>query len=938
MRIRTRYALTILGLITLAVGVASGVSLLQVRSLLNEVRTSSAEEMGATLQRQLENDVLAMAELLADSVAAPVYNFEIDTVYGLLSPIRQQERVTEIVVFDKDGLTIHDGTETLETYGLALEYEQVRAALSQKEPVAWLEDGVMHAVVPILIGSEVFGGVLLGWSDALVQQETSRILQILNRISDSAIADHLTATSFIFAFLSLVGIMLAFVAGQGLARPIAALSQVTRRIGQGDYAASTDTQRRDEIGDLARAMHQMAHDLSGAHEALQVAKERAEKASEAKSIFLANMSHEIRTPMNGVLGMAELLQQTELNNRQNRLVRTLRQSGESLLEVINDILDLSRIESGKLDPDEADFDLHGTIGAVVDLLADSAHGKGLEFVCHVADDVPTWVTGDAVRLRQILTNLVGNAIKFTDKGEIVLRISPCDDGTSIRFSVADTGIGMEQTTKERMFQAFQQADGSITRRFGGTGLGLAISKQLVDLMGGEIGVESAVGRGSTFWFNAKLPPAATKVAQSKQLKRTLAGLRVLIVDDNDTNRDILRDVIENWGGTTQGVAGGPAALEALWAVKASGGTLFDAAIIDMMMPGMTGIELARAVKADPWFCDIPLIMLTSTNWEGDRRQAREAGIATFLNKPVRQSELFDQIALVTTAAPAAANQDREDTASAASIAQTEHKAEFAAHILVAEDNAVNQEVVREYLAQLGCTIDMVENGADAVAAVENNSYDLILMDLQMPVMDGLNATEYIRSWQKLENLPPTPIVALTANAFEIDREKCLAAGMNDYLSKPFDMNQLRRKVEPWLQPAAAPVAQANRPEPGQTNSVLDGNHLQTLRGLERPGRPDLLQRLIAIYLESAPGQLIELGNAVDDQDLQTVGDIAHSLKSSSINIGATALADLCQELEVAARTGLDTELHRIFDKLSAEFSLVEGALRESVSSAVAQIA
>ena len=537
---------------------------------------------------------------------------------------------------------------------------------------------------------------------------------------------------------------------------------------------------------------------------LKIAQEKAlleaEQANQAKSEFLANMSHEIRTPMNGVLGMTELLHQTDLSDRQRRYIGTLRKSGESLLTIIDDILDLSRIEAGKLELQQTDFDLHATLDAVIDLLAETAHRKGLELIYHVADDVPVLVNGDALRIRQVLTNLLGNAIKFTDEGEVSLWVTcetcrPSHDAARILFLVTDTGIGMDDDAQAGVFEAFKQADGSITRRFGGTGLGLPISKKLTELMGGEIGVESNPGKGSTFWFTARL---GVNASQPKRSVIDLTGLRVLVVDDNQASRDVLCSMIESQGGRTEDAASGMEALKALATSRGAGEDSFDAAIIDMTMSEMTGSDLARAIALNPVSTGMPLIMLTPVSErEGFEREQGDT-VASVLSKPVRCQEFLAQLS------SAIAHRSRvlgrnHDTVEAEDIVIDESDAlALAARILVAEDNPINQEVVREQLIELGCNVDIVDDGAKAAEARWERNYDLILMDCQMPIMDGVLATNAIRAREQSEQSAAMPIIALTANAFETDRENCLAAGMNDYLSKPFGREQLSEVLCRWL--------------------------------------------------------------------------------------------------------------------------------------------
>jgi two-component system sensor histidine kinase/response regulator len=554
---------------------------------------------------------------------------------------------------------------------------------------------------------------------------------------------------------------------------------------------------------------------------------QAEEASRAKSQFLANMSHEIRTPMNGVLGMLELLLGTGLKDKQRRFAETAHLSAEALLSVINDILDFSKIEAGKLALESLGFDLRQTVEQVVELLAERAYRKGLELVCQIDDDVPTALQGDPNRLRQILTNIIGNAIKFTEQGEVSVVVRSTESegpeaksGTnlcssvgfhSVYFSVQDTGIGITPEERAQLFQPFVQADGSTTRKYGGTGLGLSISKQLVIMMGGEIGVESTPGTGSIFWFTVRLAvrPATEQAAAS--LRGNLSSLRVLIVDDNATNRSILHHQLTSWGIHNSSAANGPQALELL-RMAAAQGNAYDLALLDMHMPGMDGVQLTQAIKADPAIATVRLVMLTSAGPYGDAATAYEAGVAAYLSKPVRQSELYSCLAtqmnrLVQVSTPTEATATQLNLLAGPPGAQTQ----FHAYVLLAEDNRINQEVVCNMLDSLGCRVDIVHNGRQAVEARARASYDLILMDCQMPQMDGFAATQAIREYEAQLSVPrnqfparkessqeppltldgrqlPTfriPIIALTANAIEGDRERCLAAGMNDYLSKPF---------------------------------------------------------------------------------------------------------------------------------------------------------
>ncbi|MDY6837490.1 MAG: response regulator [Thermodesulfobacteriota bacterium] len=522
---------------------------------------------------------------------------------------------------------------------------------------------------------------------------------------------------------------------------------------------------------------------------------KAEAANDAKTEFLANMSHEIRTPINGVIGMSGLLLDTELTSGQRQYAEAISASADSLLTVINDILDYSKIEAGKLDLEIMDFDLRMTVEDVMGVLALGAVKKGLELVLLIQHDVPALVKGDPGRLRQVLMNLVNNAIKFTEKGEVVIRVTvdeEDDKEATIRFEVSDTGIGIPVNRLGRLFQPFTQVDGSTTRKYGGTGLGLVISKDLTQMLGGHIGVKSEEGKGSAFWFTATLE----KQGQGREVKvvpEEIRGKRILVVDDNATNRLVLREQLRSWYCHSDEAQGGAVALDKLRQAVAEGGP-FDIAILDVQMPEMDGETLGRKIKEDPDLEGTILVMLTSVAEPGGAARTKEIGFAAYLTKPVKGSELFDCLTTVVGRKAVGKDMSRETLVTRHSIAEDRKRK---IRILVAEDNMVNQKVALHMLKNFGYRADAVANGHEAIKALETAPYDLVLMDVQMPEMDGLEATARIRNPQSAVRNHGVPIVAVTAHAMKGDKERCLEAGMDDYTPKPIEPAELLEKVKRW---------------------------------------------------------------------------------------------------------------------------------------------
>jgi PAS domain S-box-containing protein len=695
-------------------------------------------------------------------------------------------------------------------------------------------------------------------------------------------------------------------------------SEILRKDGTRIWVSERARAVRDPDGKLLY-FEGTVEDITARREAeatVRHARDTALESVRLKSQFLANMSHEIRTPMNGIIGMSGLLLDTELTPQQRDFTETITGSAEALLTIINDVLDFSKIEAGMLTFEEIDFDLSRVVEGAVEVLAPRAADKGIELVSLVYSDVPLMLRGDPGRLRQVLTNLVGNAVKFTEKGEVVVNAELADDARDtacVRFKVSDTGIGIPADVLSKLFQAFMQADGSTTRKYGGTGLGLAICKQLVEQMDGELSVESEPGKGSRFSFTARFQKQL-RPASPPPRRAGLVNKRVLTVDDNATSRQLLHHLFQSWGMIEEQAENGSEALNLLHRA-ATNGRAFDLVVFDMQIPGMDGLELARAVKSDPRFQSPKLVVLTSLDRPDDAAPLRDAGVDAYMMKPVKQSALYDSLTTVLS-------DDLEACDIQSGLVALSSKKEIPQptrplRILVAEDNVVNRKVALYQLQKLGYNADVVDNGREALSALTGSDYDIALMDCQMPELDGYAATRELRRREKSGHR--TWIIAMTANSLAGDREKCLAAGMDDFVTKPVKLESLHSAIERCVHRDKQP------PEPA-SEAPIDLANLAGFCDPKSGGNAEILGELIDTFLANTPHLLAAARAAITAGSCVELIRAAHTLKGSCSNFGAQRLGAACARLEAGAQRGIPADAAALLAEIEREFAVVRSAL------------
>jgi len=877
-------------------------------------------------------DLTILANVFAENVKASLAFDDSKSATTILSALGEDPHITNAILF---------------------KHKKVFAVYPDQTPITekensdhtgiWLSDGKYYISVPIVVANQIMGKLILV-SDLKEWEDVKRDLYII-----------------FFSILLVFGLLTSLISvwlEKQITNRLYDLSAWAKKITEtNNFTERAVKENDDEIGDLIDSLNAMLSSLleqesivslnkklmlevnerKAAEKSLIILRDNAEAANRAKSAFLATMSHEIRTPLNGVIGMISLVSDTDLTAEQREYLQIIRISGESLLSVINDILDYSKIESGHFELESIDFDLYALVEETVDMLAMRAQEKGLEVGAIIDIEVPRWLNGDPIRIRQVLINLLSNAVKFTLKGEVTVHVSldriketPEEKDITLRVEVTDSGIGISPDTKKELFKPFTQADSSTSRKFGGTGLGLVISKRIVQYMHGEIDVDSVPNVGSKFWFTMQLT-RATSVQENMEYEHTplLEGMHILIVDDSSINCLIVKQQASAWKMRCEMAANGLEALQKLQS-GISNNDPYKLILLDQVMPSMSGIELAQKIHANPEFAHTEIIMMTSIGRTVATMELYKIGISACLTKPVKPSKLYNSIMNIMHQSKFKQPLKKINADPSTSIEGYKFKP---SRILIAEDFPINQQVILTLLKKLGLTkIDTAINGVEVLKALEKTPYDLILMDCQMPEMDGYMATLEIRKIEAAKGKAHIPIVAMTANALIGDREKCLKVGMDDYIAKPIDRNELIRVLMIWLGDTASTkdkelqskVDNQKTTQKDTSDLVVDLERLQSITGEDHHDKAHFLQ----IFIDATQPLMVELEQAIKSRDLETSKKHCHRLKGSAGNCGINQMYELAKTLESKIQLKEWTEVDMLFEAEQKAFEAVKDFVRK----------